>query len=322
MKAQATCLDILSHYNNYEVDGNNLQVRLYMVIGTLSIFCVGGYQGRWEYMISGKPFADLKTMADLNQPGELVMSGDCWDIMYSGTSRKLAFDFQFLDLRKNGGKVGVKQTRTTTPGDQKSCVILTMHKNKADAYAGAEGRQGEDDDADVGEDNPLMPGRRGTFMNLLTQRTYNKSKRQKLVMKAKEIKAFENRLKHFVPVPVMYHCDHENMDLDWLEEAAQCSAMFVTFKETIHDLAGVQKVFLCLQRIILENSGIIKEFSMDDKGLVIVVGFGLQPNVVPNPAASACLAALQIQHSHTIDGSGSLCIGIAKHPTKSNSHNH
>lgn len=85
--------------------------------------------------------------------------------------------------------------------------------------------------------------------------------------------------------------------------------MFVTFKETIHDLKGVQKVFLCLQRIILENSGIIKEFSMDDKGLVIVAGFGLQPNVVPNPAASACLAALQIQHSHTIDGSGSLCIG-------------
>ena len=26
-------------------------------------------------MISGKPFADLKAMADLNEPGELCMSG-------------------------------------------------------------------------------------------------------------------------------------------------------------------------------------------------------------------------------------------------------
>ncbi|GMH87114.1 hypothetical protein TL16_g10755 [Triparma laevis f. inornata] len=298
-KAQAACLDILNHYNDYEVDGNTLQVRLYMVIGSLSIFCVGGYQGRWEYMISGKPFADLKAMADLNEPGELCMSGDCWDILYSNTSRKLSKEYNYVDLRENGDRIGIKRTQTTGHNDQKLCVLLKVQaqdKPKGDF----EGDDSDDDDKNF--ENSI---------ELLTVRSYNKTRRHKLVGEAKKHKAFETRLKHFVPVPVMYHCDHQNIDLDWLEEAAKCSAMFVTFKETIHDLKGVQKVFLCLQRIILENSGIIKEFSMDDKGLVIVAGFGLQPNVVPNPAASACLAALQIQHSHTIDGSGSLCIGIA-----------
>jgi len=48
---------------------------------------VGGYQGRWEYMISGQPFADLKVLGNMIGPGELIMSGDCWDILYSNTSR-------------------------------------------------------------------------------------------------------------------------------------------------------------------------------------------------------------------------------------------
>ena len=86
-RAQTACLDILRDLNDYEIDGCRLKVRLYMVVGSLSLFCVGGYQGRWEYMISGQPFADLKVLGNMIGPGELIMSGDCWDILYSNTSR-------------------------------------------------------------------------------------------------------------------------------------------------------------------------------------------------------------------------------------------
>jgi len=345
-KAQSACLDILRHYNNYEIDGNQLQVRrakrtpfpgrfgswhlcshlhtthlsplcshmspppqvrLYMSVGSLSIFNVGGYHGRWEYMISGQPFGDLKLMADLGSPGELTMSSPCWDIQYSGTSRKLSTEYEFVDLRNAGESIGIKQTSTVpAPGSNETaqrCVLIKMGENQPATQAGGNvgDQRGESimfasDDAD-GE-------------LLLTKRTYAKSSRQRLLAVAKGNRALEGRLKHFVPSPVTFHCDHQNVDLDWLEEAAQCSAMFVTFKETIGDLEGVQKVFVCLQRIIMDNHGIIKEFSMDDKGLVIVVGFGLQPNVVSNPAACACLAALQIRHSQSI-GNAAICIGIA-----------
>ncbi|GMH59114.1 hypothetical protein TrRE_jg11235, partial [Triparma retinervis] len=311
-KAQSACLDILNTYNNYVVDGNTLQVRLYMVIGSLSIFCVGGYQGRWEYMISGKPFADLKAMGDLNLPGELCMSGDCWDILYSNTSRKLNKEaFEYVDLRKNGVKVGIKQTATprASHGGSRTCVLLKVDKEEQKPEDEST-EEDLSDDALFGGDDKKSKAKSPKENYLITTRTFQKSRRQMLVSKAKKNKIFETRLKHFVPVPVTYHCDHHNIDLDWMEEAAQCSAMFVTFQETIHDLAGVQRVFIALQRIITENSGIIKEFSMDDKGLVLVVGFGLQPNVLPNPAASACLAALQIKNSQTIGNSGKLYIGI------------
>ena len=71
-------------------------------------------------------------------------------------------------------------------------------------------------------------------------------------------------------MPVTYHCDHHNLDHEWLEEAVQCAAMFITFKDDIEDLTGMQRLFIELQHILVDNSGIIKEFSMDDKGLVIV----------------------------------------------------
>ena len=50
-------------------------------------------------------------------------------------------------------------------------------------------------------------------------------------------------LKHFVPIPVMYHCDFETLDLEWLEEVAHASVMFVTFQDDIADLDGIQNVF-------------------------------------------------------------------------------
>jgi class 3 adenylate cyclase len=53
---------------------------------------------------------------------------------------------------------------------------------------------------------------------------------------------------------------------------------------------------------------------MDDKGLVIVVGFGLQPLVVTCPAACACLAALQMQQSRYVSDKGVLRIGIGTGP--------
>lgn len=38
----------------------------------------------------------------------------------------------------------------------------------------------------------------------------------------------------------------------------------------------------------------IKEFSVDEKGAVLVAGFGLPPRIGENPAVRACLAALDI----------------------------
>ena len=42
------------------------------------------------------------------------------------------------------------------------------------------------------------------------------------------------------------------------------------------------------------NQGVIKEFSVDDKGTVMVGALGLPPITGSNPSARACLTALKI----------------------------
>lgn len=42
------------------------------------------------------------------------------------------------------------------------------------------------------------------------------------------------------------------------------------------------------------NQGVIKEFSVDDKGTVMVGALGLPPITGSNPSARACMTALKI----------------------------
>ncbi|CAM9354995.1 unnamed protein product, partial [Sphacelaria rigidula] len=58
-------------------------------------------------------------------------------------------------------------------------------------------------------------------------------------------------------------------------------------------LAVLQESFSLLQSIVHAHGGVIKELSVDDKGTVLVVGFGLSPHVGHLPAARATLCAME-----------------------------
>lgn len=49
-----------------------------------------------------------------------------------------------------------------------------------------------------------------------------------------------------------------------------------------------------LQRAMKSNQGVIKEFSVDDKGTVMVGALGLPPITGSNPSARACMTAMKI----------------------------
>lgn len=56
----------------------------------------------------------------------------------------------------------------------------------------------------------------------------------------------------------------------------------------------LQSAFALAQATIIEHEGLLKELSVDDKGLVLVVGFGLHSVLTDNFASSACKAALAL----------------------------
>ena len=61
LRASACCIDLLARLNNYSpVPGVVLQLHIGVGAGTISSFCVGGYEGKWEYFISGEPIEQAR----------------------------------------------------------------------------------------------------------------------------------------------------------------------------------------------------------------------------------------------------------------------
>lgn len=75
-----------------------------------------------------------------------------------------------------------------------------------------------------------------------------------------------------------------------------------------------------LQRAMKSNQGVIKEFSVDDKGTVMVGALGLPPITGSNPSARACITAMKIMKGIEVRFRvGHICngLGFAQGPHRS-----
>jgi len=107
-------------------------------------------------------------------------------------------------------------------------------------------------------------------------------------------------LQSFVPTPTLHA---HTAGLDASAELRRVTVLFVMLEppavgsEAPRVLDEVQVVAQAMQRQVLRHGGFIKELTLDDKGLVLVAGFGLPPCIyAQDPAVSACEAALALEH--------------------------
>ncbi|CAM9560871.1 unnamed protein product, partial [Ectocarpus sp. 13 AM-2016] len=76
----------------------------------------------------------------------------------------------------------------------------------------------------------------------------------------------------------------------------------------------LQGSFALLQSIVASHGGVIKELSVDDKGTVLVAGFGLSPQVGHLPAARATLCAMECTDRLRARGLARCHAGVATGP--------
>eukprot|EP01117_Protostelium_nocturnum_P014485 TRINITY_DN5511_c0_g2_i2.p1 TRINITY_DN5511_c0_g2~~TRINITY_DN5511_c0_g2_i2.p1 ORF type:complete len:1733 (+),score=655.57 TRINITY_DN5511_c0_g2_i2:165-5363(+) len=107
-------------------------------------------------------------------------------------------------------------------------------------------------------------------------------------------KDMEASLKAYIPDSVLRHIDSGTKS--WLAELRRVSVIFlnltVPFKD-IH-LAELQTSFTEMQKIIAKYEGTIRQFMIDDKGSVLIVGFGPPPLSHQDDAIRAVKTALEI----------------------------
>ncbi|GMI06814.1 hypothetical protein TrVE_jg14385 [Triparma verrucosa] len=107
-------------------------------------------------------------------------------------------------------------------------------------------------------------------------------------------------VKRYTPETVRKSASVESAGM--LGEIRHATIMFVSLqsdfltKGNIHiRLNTLEQIFSILHDNVTTYRGIIKEFSVDDKGLVLVSGFGIPPHVGVTPPTRACLCALSIK---------------------------
>lgn len=61
------------------------------------------------------------------------------------------------------------------------------------------------------------------------------------------------------------------------------------------DLQRLQNIFSRAEYSIVHYKGYIKELTVDDKGMVLVAGFGINPLIVRSSAINAVLSALKVE---------------------------
>lgn len=102
----------------------------------------------------------------------------------------------------------------------------------------------------------------------------------------------EEYLEMYIPAGALTHISSRR----WLAELRNVCVMFINltspFKES--KLYELQQVILSMQSVVAKYEGTIRQFMIDDKGSVLIVGFGLAPLAHEDDAERAVLTALEI----------------------------
>ncbi|CAN0167589.1 unnamed protein product, partial [Discosporangium mesarthrocarpum] len=103
----------------------------------------------------------------------------------------------------------------------------------------------------------------------------------------------ERVIRRFIAPPILFECEAE--EGGWFAEIHRVAVVFVNIDiRGLPSLEVMQSAFRVLQRAMISHQGVIKEFSVDDKGTVMVGALGLPPISGSNPAGRACTVALKI----------------------------
>jgi class 3 adenylate cyclase/tetratricopeptide (TPR) repeat protein len=99
--------------------------------------------------------------------------------------------------------------------------------------------------------------------------------------------------------------------LDWLAELRRLSVLFALLPAAAgRDLATLQRVFVSLQEAVYRFGGSVNQCLADDKGLVLVAGWGLPLATHENNAQRALAAALAMHAAVAAQGVG-LAVGVS-----------
>ncbi|CAM9255225.1 unnamed protein product [Ectocarpus sp. 6 AP-2014] len=318
----------LKRLDGTKIQGHVMHLHVALGVGTLQLYTVGSAEGGWQYVAAGEPFSDLATAMDDGTAGELVASCNYWTRMSTisteNSGRLDEAPTSHAETDFNGNEDGSAGRNGAT--DDK--LGVTAGARKSSTLSGVEWASNHLESGNVKVETSASAAE----IEAALERASREMQAQKIqrrgipadgeggisttasvaaeLMRKQEF--LERVIRRFIPPPILYVCEAE--ESGWFAEIGRVAVIFVNIAiEGLPGMGVMQSVFLVLQRAMKSNQGVIKEFSVDDKGTVMVGAMGLPPITGSNPSARACVTAIKIMKG--IEALGIVCyVGISFGP--------
>ncbi|ORX79562.1 hypothetical protein BCR32DRAFT_294366 [Anaeromyces robustus] len=322
----------LSKYT-VEIDDLKIDLNIHIGLGVGIMFNVhvGGYPGRWEHFISGSAVNQVTKILDLAKAGQIAVSIQFYRqlvklfntnnlditshskgaIILEATVKNIKqIFFQKLVFNKLPNILGIINTKND------SIIIPPLDKEKAfinNISQSVYSNQTEDIKMNIlklmkheSEYTDLITGINKLIKNIYEERNeeYQKTNNDNITeivcenYAEKSSEEVYNLCKEYINEGALSKIESGTKNLIKFSELRRITTLFlkvnnIKFEES-NDLSLAQESLDAVQRALVLQEGILRQFLIDDKGAIILIYFGLPPLSHENDAQVGIEAALEI----------------------------
>ncbi len=249
--------------NGSDFHGRQVHLRVVLDMGSVTTAIIGSQDRGWKYIVTGEPFRHLHSLLEAGGKGDVLVTKKVWQAIRSAKDN----DFQATAATTTSHTVN-----TTKGGGGSSSEVETSYK--------------------LFHSSVFASSRKGC------------RKRDELLQQAKRLVEYDY-LRAFMPRSVLHACEAEGSG--WFSYIQRIAMVFINVDVDRNMLWGsasggsgvlflekMQTIYCLMQEVVYDYGGSIKEFTVDDKGLVLMCAMGVPPAMGDNQPEKACLAALKI----------------------------
>ncbi|KAG5177680.1 hypothetical protein JKP88DRAFT_331957 [Tribonema minus] len=276
------------------IQGLSLHLHVAVGVGPVDLYVVGDRRVGWHYVAAGEPFKSLDTALDDGKAGEMVVSPALWAGM-QGAQQVMQASASSNDYDSDPEWEGSQPSPRDAEDDAADKGQLDREALRS-CYAW---RARTLPSGNIMLDSSATAEALERVLHLdaaeerLRGNDYAGAAAAAAAAVLRKADVLERVVRLFTLPPILYACEAETSG--WFAELHRVVVIFVNITlDHKPDLASMQRVFAVLQGTMRAYHGVIKEFSQDDKGIVMVGAMGLPPVAGANPAVRACSAALRM----------------------------
>lgn len=263
MTRAAYCCKALSEKKMFFAD-HELGIHVGLNFGEMCFLLIGGTNDQWRFMTLGPVYRDLCEAVEIAKHGECVLTGNF--IKYSNNNFETEIIEKDLSLQSKY-KISGKKTATILSSKSRS-----SSRRQSSGYSVS------------------LPDQENFYILKRILGGFVEVKRKNRLFSIYEQSRLIKSLIKFVPQAITFGLDSSSddslKDLQQFQidaEIRDATVVFVKLAgkkiEEIHGsrsiLSTFQDTFTCIQELLSRYDGLLRQFILDDKGIVLIVAFGI-----------------------------------------------